>query len=373
MTRPHLGHHRPPDVDGRGRRRGRRRRPRPHRPARSARRAGRAGRRLRRPAPLLDGPAGRRIASTSTPESDLDPAVAARLKRSADGLVPAVVQQHDTGEVLMLGWMDDEALARTLTHRAGDLLVALPRRSTGSRARPPVTSSASRRSASTATATPCSSRSTRRGRPATPATAPASTPTCCWPPMAERDARSVPTLGAGRRRSGPGRGRRDQGLGDVRRDGRRGRGRRHRWRGRPDAPGHHARRMVVLAAWGVVLVTRGRVRRTVAVLGAAGLDRRARHGRVRRGGWCRDACATPPPTRASTPSASTWPGGTGWPWSVRSCRAAAHGAGGLPGRALARDGHQYDSPDGRAGATPAEEPSHLDLWKSLDEGRDPTA
>ena len=31
------------------------------------------------------------------------------------GLVPAVVQQHDTGEVLMLGWMDDEALARTLT------------------------------------------------------------------------------------------------------------------------------------------------------------------------------------------------------------------------------------------------------------------
>jgi phosphoribosyl-AMP cyclohydrolase len=44
----------------------------------------------------------------------LDPAIAARLKRSADGLLPAVVQQHDTGEVLMLGWMDDEALARTL-------------------------------------------------------------------------------------------------------------------------------------------------------------------------------------------------------------------------------------------------------------------
>jgi phosphoribosyl-AMP cyclohydrolase len=47
--------------------------------------------------------------------TDLDPAIAARLKRTADGLVPAVVQQHDTGEVLMLGWMDDEALARTLT------------------------------------------------------------------------------------------------------------------------------------------------------------------------------------------------------------------------------------------------------------------
>ena len=45
----------------------------------------------------------------------LDPAIAARLKRTSDGLVPAVVQQHDTGEVLMLGWMDDEALHRTLT------------------------------------------------------------------------------------------------------------------------------------------------------------------------------------------------------------------------------------------------------------------
>jgi phosphoribosyl-AMP cyclohydrolase len=45
----------------------------------------------------------------------LDPAIAGRLKRDADGLVPAVVQQHDTREVLMVGWMDDEALHRTLT------------------------------------------------------------------------------------------------------------------------------------------------------------------------------------------------------------------------------------------------------------------
>ncbi|HLY33375.1 MAG TPA: phosphoribosyl-AMP cyclohydrolase [Jatrophihabitantaceae bacterium] len=47
--------------------------------------------------------------------SELDPAIAARLKRDAAGLVAAVVQQHDTGEVLMVGWMDDEALHRTLT------------------------------------------------------------------------------------------------------------------------------------------------------------------------------------------------------------------------------------------------------------------
>ena len=47
--------------------------------------------------------------------SSLDPEIARLLKRDADGLVPAVVQQHDTGEVLMVGWMDDEALHRTLT------------------------------------------------------------------------------------------------------------------------------------------------------------------------------------------------------------------------------------------------------------------
>lgn len=51
----------------------------------------------------------------SLPTSSLDPSIAARLKRDAAGLVAAVVQQHDTGEVLMVGWMDDEALHRTLT------------------------------------------------------------------------------------------------------------------------------------------------------------------------------------------------------------------------------------------------------------------
>jgi phosphoribosyl-AMP cyclohydrolase len=45
----------------------------------------------------------------------LDPAIAARLKRDDRGLVAAVAQDQDTGEVLMVGWMDDEALHRTLT------------------------------------------------------------------------------------------------------------------------------------------------------------------------------------------------------------------------------------------------------------------
>jgi phosphoribosyl-AMP cyclohydrolase len=47
--------------------------------------------------------------------SGLAPRVAARLKRDRDGLITAVVQQDGTGEVLMVGWMDDEALHRTLT------------------------------------------------------------------------------------------------------------------------------------------------------------------------------------------------------------------------------------------------------------------
>ena len=53
--------------------------------------------------------------AVSGPAGGLDPRVAARLTRDPAGLVAAVIQQYDTGQVLMLGWMDDEALRRTLT------------------------------------------------------------------------------------------------------------------------------------------------------------------------------------------------------------------------------------------------------------------
>ncbi|MFD5225465.1 phosphoribosyl-AMP cyclohydrolase [Microbacterium sp. NPDC058342] len=43
-------------------------------------------------------------------ESDI-----ARVAWNDDGLAPVVVQQFDTREVLMLAWMDAEALRRTLT------------------------------------------------------------------------------------------------------------------------------------------------------------------------------------------------------------------------------------------------------------------
>src|SRR5215475_11189600 len=85
----------------------------------------------------------------------LDPGVADRLKRDANGLIVAVIQQYDSDEVLMVGWMDDEALHRTLT--------------TGR-----ATFSSSSPSPSIAMAMPCWSKSIRWAWPAIPAIAPAS-------------------------------------------------------------------------------------------------------------------------------------------------------------------------------------------------------
>ena len=66
---------------------------------------------------LLSSGAGEPVSADGIGEpgaAGLDPAIAARLKRDPAGLVAAIAQQYDTGEVLMLGWMDDEALRRTL-------------------------------------------------------------------------------------------------------------------------------------------------------------------------------------------------------------------------------------------------------------------
>lgn len=45
----------------------------------------------------------------------VDRAIIDRVAFNRDGLVPAIIQQWDTGEVLMMGWMDEEAFRRTLT------------------------------------------------------------------------------------------------------------------------------------------------------------------------------------------------------------------------------------------------------------------
>ena len=48
------------------------------------------------------------------PSLDVTSAVLAALNFDRDGLVAAVAQQHDSGEVLMLAWMNREAVEETL-------------------------------------------------------------------------------------------------------------------------------------------------------------------------------------------------------------------------------------------------------------------
>lgn len=53
--------------------------------------------------------------SLAPSQSRLDPEIGKRLKLDAQGLVTAVIQQYDSNEVLMVGYMNAEALHRTLT------------------------------------------------------------------------------------------------------------------------------------------------------------------------------------------------------------------------------------------------------------------
>jgi len=53
------------------------------------------------------------MSHTATPISVTDEEIAG-VKFDADGLVPAIVQEVETGRVLMMGWMNEEALRRTL-------------------------------------------------------------------------------------------------------------------------------------------------------------------------------------------------------------------------------------------------------------------
>lgn len=45
---------------------------------------------------------------------EADPAALSNVQFTADGLVAAIIQEQGTGAVLMLGWMNDESLRRTL-------------------------------------------------------------------------------------------------------------------------------------------------------------------------------------------------------------------------------------------------------------------
>jgi uncharacterized membrane protein (TIGR02234 family) len=137
--------------------------------------------------------------------------------------------------------------------------------------------------------------------------------------------------------------------------------------------------LVALAAWGVLLVTRGVVRRVVAVLAllaAAGV------GVVTVvGGFVQDdSLATDLVARIGLNSAAVEVERTPWLWVAVLTSLVAVLAAGAAVR-LVPDwpemGSRYDAPTGArdTSAPAADDPaerSNLDLWKSLDEGSDPT-
>ena len=47
------------------------------------------------------------------PQSAIDSAIKI-INFNSDGLVPAIAQQHDTGEVLMMAWMNKDSITETL-------------------------------------------------------------------------------------------------------------------------------------------------------------------------------------------------------------------------------------------------------------------
>jgi phosphoribosyl-AMP cyclohydrolase len=55
----------------------------------------------------------RAMSISATPIAATDEEIAA-IRWDADGLVPAIVQEDGTGRVLMMAWMNEEALRRTL-------------------------------------------------------------------------------------------------------------------------------------------------------------------------------------------------------------------------------------------------------------------
>jgi uncharacterized membrane protein (TIGR02234 family) len=141
-------------------------------------------------------------------------------------------------------------------------------------------------------------------------------------------------------------------------------------------PAASALSLVVLACWGVLLVTRGVVRRVVAVLAvlaAVGLAVAVVVGFGSAIDHVRDAYADLGVTNADV-------GRSGWYWvaavatvlTLVTTLAAVRLVPSWP-----EMGRKYDAPaDAPADVPPEktlEEQENLDLWKAMDEGRDPTA
>lgn len=132
--------------------------------------------------------------------------------------------------------------------------------------------------------------------------------------------------------------------------------------------------LVVLACWGVILVSRGWVRRAVTVLGA--LAAAGTLASVVIGfSSVPDALVA---SFADLGGTDVQTSRTGWFWlaavaavlSVAATLAAVRLVPGWP-----EMGTRYDAPgtETPAPAVAPEDQSSLDLWKAMDEGRDPTA
>ena len=126
--------------------------------------------------------------------------------------------------------------------------------------------------------------------------------------------------------------------------------------------------LVALACWGVVLVTRARVRRVVAALGAlvaAGLVVTAVLGRAS----ALDSARAATVVLGSARPRPTSPAGGGRPssapcWPSPRLVVAVRFCGSWP-----EMGSRYDAPATRP---QAEDLDELDLWRAIDQGHDPT-
>lgn len=147
--------------------------------------------------------------------------------------------------------------------------------------------------------------------------------------------------------------------------------------GAQDSPLAAALALVVLACWGVVLMTRGRVRRAVAVLGlvaAVGLSIVTIEAFWSLPDKLADSLLEVSGTDTVSTQVTAWYAAAlvGAGLSVAATLAAVVLVPGWP-----EMGSRYDAPTGQqapADATAAAAPTeNIDIWKALDEGRDPTA
>jgi uncharacterized membrane protein (TIGR02234 family) len=130
---------------------------------------------------------------------------------------------------------------------------------------------------------------------------------------------------------------------------------------------------VVLACWGVLLVTRGRFRR-----GIAGLAVLAALGYVATVAWAPFSLPDHlvEQVRVRTGAVLDETSLTGWFWLAVAAALVVLGTTVLALR-LVRTwpemGSRYDSPADAREATTEQPTENIDIWKALDEGRDPTA